>query len=276
MFSPDILVHIADLGPSVLMTPSADTDLLLDRSYEDTETTPLHVHEAGDGAVLEPSEEVASISNNPGYELEDLATGFARVPTNILDVASGLCIHEFARLLPDHSASDSGPHDSSSDFLRYANIERLSKFIPACDPHSKVARTCRVIMSRREVMLSMQTSLAFFVFLINVALAAWATKVHPTPAMIGSFFTGNCARIKNINIGLHFLLNVLSSLFLGAGNYCMQVVVAPTGEEVRSAHASGRYFDIGVHSIHNLRHVSWHRRVTWLGLGICSTLLHLM
>jgi hypothetical protein len=260
----------------VLMTPSADTELLLARSYGDTETTPLHIHEAGDGTVPESSEEVAGISDNPSYELEDLPTGFARVPTNILDIASGLCIHESARLLPDHSASDLGPHDSSSDCPRYANVEHFSKFIPACNPHSKVARTCRVVMSRRKVMLSMQSSLALFVFLVNVALAAWATKVHPMTAMVGSLFTGNCARIKNINIGLHFLLNVFSSLFLGAANYCMQVAVAPTGGEVRSAHASGRYFDIGVHSIHNLWHVSWHRRVTWLGLGTCSTLLHLM
>jgi hypothetical protein len=142
----------------VLMTPSADTELLLARSYGDTETTPLHIHEAGDGTVPESSEQVAGISDNPSYELEDLPTGFARVPTNILDVASGLCIHESARLLPDHSASDLGPHDSSSDCPRYANVEHFSKFIPACNPHSKVARTCRVVMSRRKVMLSMQSS----------------------------------------------------------------------------------------------------------------------
>lgn len=56
-----------------------------------------------------------------------------------------------------------------------------------------------------------------------------------------------------MNIGIHLLLNVLSSLFLGAGNYCMQILVAPTGAEVQLAHKSGIYFDIGIHSIYNLR-----------------------
>lgn len=125
-------------------------------------------------------------------------------------------------------------------------------------------------------MLATQTTLAFVVFLANIAWTVWATKSHPASGVIGSLSIGRCSRIRNVNIGIHLLLNIFSSLFLGAGNYCMQILVAPTGAEVLSAHDSGTYFDIGIHSIHNLRRINWNRKLLWLGLGICSTLLHLM
>jgi hypothetical protein len=210
------------------------------------------------------------------FELDEITRGFARVPTEILDVASGLCVQESARLLSEASGSGRENHACNSDCQHYASIATLSKFIPDCDPDNKAARTCRVVMSRRHVMLAVQTSLAFLVFLLNVAWTTWARKSHPTSTMIGTLFMGDCSRIKSINLGLHLLLNAFSSLFLGAGNYCMQILVAPTGQEVRRAHDSGTYFDIGIHSIHNFWHVTRYRKMAWLGLGICSTLLHLM
>ena len=252
------------------------TDRASADSCQESETGSLNQR----AAVGDPAQ--ASAETNEGadtvesYELDDLTTGFARIPTDVLDVAGGLGLQETSHLLLDSSAGDNETPVSNSGYPRYADVGLLSKFIPACDPYDKSARTCRVVMSRRRVMLSVQASLAFLVFLMNVAWTVWATKRHPTSAMIGNILTGNCTHIRNINIGLHLLLNGFSSLFLGAGNYCMQVVVAPTSSEVRAAHASGRYFDIGIHSMRNLQHITKYRRATWLGLGICSTLLHLM
>lgn len=237
-----------------------------------------------------PVTETAGLADNfigvENYELENLWY-FARVPTDIANIASGLREpqgnrpqesrpEETVRLLSDTLQDGSVVSGTELMSLRYASRKIISKFIPDCDPNNKRARTCRVVMSRRKVMLSIQTTLAFVVFLANIALTAWATKSHPTSSVIGSLSIGRCSRIRNVNIGIHLLLNVLSSLFLGAGNYCMQILVAPTGAEVRSAHESGTYFDIGIHSIHNIRHITWHRKLFWFGLGICSTLLHLM
>jgi hypothetical protein len=258
------------------MSLSTDTDVSLARDCEGSE---IEASRADTASVAESPALTGTIeraANDESFELDEFIRGFARVPTEILDVASGLCVQESTRLLSGSSESRHEPHASNSDSQRYASIAALAKFIPACDPYDKAARTCRVRMSRRKVMLGVQTLLAFLVFLLNVAWTAWARKTHPTSIVIGTLLTGDCSRIKNFNLGLHLLLNAFSSLFLGAGNYCMQVLVAPTSQEVRKAHDSGTYFDIGVHSIHNFWHITRYRKIAWLGLGICSTLLHLM
>lgn len=202
------------------------------------------------------------------YELDDLEF-FSPIPTDIANIAGGLREprdnrpqenrpEETIRLLPGTLEDDSAVSGTESMPPRYVNRESISQFIPDCDPNNKRARTCRVMMSRRKAMLATQTTLAFVVFLANIAWTVWATKTHPASGVICSLSIGRCSRIRNVNIGIHLLLNVLSSLFLGAGNYCMQILVAPTGTELRSAHDSGKYFDIGIHSIHNLRHITWY------------------
>jgi len=79
-----------------------------------------------------------------------------------------------------------------------------------------------------------------------------------------------------INTGAHVILNVLSSLFLGAGNYYMQVLVAPSAESIRKRHASGKHLDIGVQSIGNLQFAAKDNKVLWWALGSVSLLLHLL
>lgn len=197
----------------------------------------------------------------------DYLNVFDRVPTDIVNIASGLREtpesglqksrpDETIHLLSDTLQEDGAVSDTESIPLRYASRERISTLILECDPSNKRARTCRVIMSRRKIMLATQTSLAFLVFLANIVWTAWAAKSHPASGVIGGLLIGRSSQIKNVNIGVHLLLNISSSLFLGAGNYCMQILVAPTGGEVRSAHAFGKYFDIGIHSIHNLRYIT--------------------
>lgn len=236
--------------------------------------------------VTETTEPAVNAVEIDYSELDNLVF-FARVPTDIANIASGLHEplvdrpqesrpEETIPLLSDTLEDDSQVSGTESMSSRYASRESISRFIPDCDPNSKRARTCRVVMSRRKVMLATQTTLALVVFLANIACTAWALVSHPASGVIGSLSVGRCSRIRDVNIGIHLLLNVLSSLFLGAGNYCMQILVAPTGTEVQSAHESGTYFDIGIHSIHNLRRITWHRKLLWLGLGICSTLLHLV
>jgi len=258
------------------MSLFTDTDTSRARGYDQSETEALKADTANNEATPALTSGIERAANNENFELDDFTRGFTRVPTEMLDVVSGLCVQESTGLLSDSPESGRELRASNSECQRYANIAALSKFIPACDPYDQSARTFRVVMSRRRVMLAVQTSLACLVFVLNLTWTIWTAKTHPTSAVIGTLFAGNCSRIKNINLGLHLLLNALSSLFLGAGNYCMQVLVAPTGQEVRTAHESGRYFDIGIHSLHNFWHITRYRKIAWLGLGLCSTILHLM
>ena len=85
-----------------------------------------------------------------------------------------------------------------------------------------------------------------------------------------------CDAIQNLNRWGHLLINVLSTVLLSGSNYCMQCLSAPTRSDINSAHLGGRWLDIGVPSIHNLRWISKKRLYLWLVLGLSSLPLHLL
>jgi hypothetical protein len=115
---------------------------------------------------------------------------------------------------------------------------------------------------------------ASVVFTVNLIITVWGSVTHREDE--GLLKEGDCGRIKNINSGLHILINILSTILLSGSNYCMQCLSAPTRKEVDRAHATRRWLDIGVPSFRNLRHISRWRLALWLLLGISSLPLHLL
>ena len=93
---------------------------------------------------------------------------------------------------------------------------------------------------------------------------------------LGTLQQASCADVKKTDMWLHLLINVLGTLLLGASNYCMQCMTAPTRQEVDRAHQEHKWVDIGVHSTRNLARVSRSRLFLWLLLGISSIPLHLL
>lgn len=109
----------------------------------------------------------------------------------------------------------------------------------------------------------------------NIALTAWAQARFGTQNGIGTIYLGSCAKAKRLDLWLHLLINILSTLLLGASNFCMQLLVAPTRAEVNEAHEKSFWLDIGTPSVRNLRKIARIRVLTWLCLGFSSALLHL-
>lgn len=93
---------------------------------------------------------------------------------------------------------------------------------------------------------------------------------------IGTIFQGQCSTVRTYDSALHVAINVLSTLLLGASNYCMQILVAPTRQEVDRAHGKSSWLDIGIPSVRNFREMNWKRRVGWTNLALSSATLHLM
>lgn len=89
-------------------------------------------------------------------------------------------------------------------------------------------------------------------------------------------FEGDCTKTRNLNIGSHLLINILSTLLLSASNYGMQCLSSPTRSEVDKAHAKRHWLDIGVLSIRNTHNISKRRVRLWLLLGASSLPLHLL
>lgn len=53
---------------------------------------------------------------------------------------------------------------------------------------------------------------------------------------IRDIFNDDCVTAKKLNLWLHLLINVLSTILLGISNFYMQLLVVPTRHEVDKAH----------------------------------------
>ena len=115
---------------------------------------------------------------------------------------------------------------------------------------------------------------ASVVFFVNLSATIWISTTHKEIEDILS--EGECEHIKDLNRGFHVLINVLSTILLSGSNYCMQCLSAPTRDDLDAAHAVGRWLEVGIPSIWNLRHIGRRRLYLWLLLGFSSLPLHLL
>ncbi|PYI03206.1 hypothetical protein BO78DRAFT_410014 [Aspergillus sclerotiicarbonarius CBS 121057] len=91
-----------------------------------------------------------------------------------------------------------------------------------------------------------------------------------------TIYEGSCSRAKAWTTGLHLLINVLSTIVLGASSYCMQCLTAPSRTEVDRAHEERVWLHIGVASPRNLAWAGRFRVVLWLLLAATSLPIHLI
>ncbi|KAI9769198.1 MAG: hypothetical protein M1840_004327 [Geoglossum simile] len=59
-------------------------------------------------------------------------------------------------------------------------------------------------------------------------------------------------------------------------NYAMQLLAAPTREELDKAHASRKTLDVGIQSSRNLLRTKGSRRMAWIAIALTSTPIHLI
>ncbi|KAJ5954344.1 hypothetical protein N7501_008623 [Penicillium viridicatum] len=115
--------------------------------------------------------------------------------------------------------------------------------------------------------------------IIFIAVAAGLSNGNAENSAFSSFqvmYKGSCVLSKRWNIALHLIINVLSTGILGASNYCMQSLVAPSREEVDKHHARGRWLDIGCSSVRNLFVIGRSRLALWLVLLVTAIPFHLL
>ncbi|KAF9060839.1 hypothetical protein BDP27DRAFT_1429602 [Rhodocollybia butyracea] len=116
---------------------------------------------------------------------------------------------------------------------------------------------------------------AGIVLLINfIILLVCAIKTGGSIG-VAQLFEGDCNTVDNATLVIHLVINVLSTLLLSASNYVMQSLSAPTRTEVDRAHEKGLWVDIGLQSMHNLKHTSPWKRLVWTLLSVSSIPLHL-
>lgn len=126
--------------------------------------------------------------------------------------------------------------------IRYAKIAHLSSWFPEADPSHERAQTFRTWLSRRRTILLTACTTSTIVCLVNLI----GTIVMYTKLDNGRLFHGKCNTSGMLSSTLHLGINILSSILLGASNLAMQLLSAPTREEIDAAHSKREWLDIGI------------------------------
>ena len=121
-----------------------------------------------------------------------------------------------------------------------------------------------------------QIVLGVSILILNLALTIWCYAALPIEKGVATIYQGQCAKTKDLVTVLHLATCILSSLLLGASNYCMQMLSAPTRKDVDAAHARRKWLNIGVASFKNLLYVDRRNAFVYFLLGISSIPLHLL
>jgi hypothetical protein len=159
-------------------------------------------------------------------------------------------------------------------FSKSYNMEDTSYDEQKTSPRRRKSWRTRLSGWRGGVAMSIAVS--SLVLLLNIILAIIAaTKWDPIEG-IATSYTGDCTVAARWTTAVHLVINILSSLLLGASNYCMQRLVAPTRKEVDNAHAQRKWLDIGIPSVRNLRLIDKHRMLPWFMLFLSSVPLHFL
>ena len=118
--------------------------------------------------------------------------------------------------------------------------------------------------------------IAFSVLMINISVFAWASSDHKVVKRSGTLYQGKCDQAKRINTLVQAGINVVATLLLGASNYCMQCLSAPTREEIDSAHPKKTVLHIGVPSFTNIKNINRYRMSVWVLLGLSALLIYFL
>lgn len=114
------------------------------------------------------------------------------------------------------------------------------------------------------------------VLLVNLIILIYTIYKTGGLSSSGLVFQGDCDTVDHLDIGIHLVINILSTLLLGASNYVLQSLSALTRMEVDEAHERGSWLDIGLQSIDNLKYTSRWKRLVWIFLSAASIPLHLL
>lgn len=89
-------------------------------------------------------------------------------------------------------------------------------------------------------------------------------------------YEADCGTTTKINVLLHLLVNIFSTIILASSNFFMQVLNAPTRKEVDDVHMKGKWLNIGISSFRNAFFLSRFKLLAWLSLLLTSIPLHVI
>lgn len=95
------------------------------------------------------------------------------------------------------------------------------------------------------------------------------------PVGTTELFSGQCSHAVNINRVLQALLALIAIGVSVSSDFFMRLASSPTVADLREAHSQGRSLDIAVHSLRNVRHMSYWRTFGWITLILLAVPIQL-
>ncbi|KAK0638170.1 hypothetical protein DIS24_g10097 [Lasiodiplodia hormozganensis] len=124
-------------------------------------------------------------------------------------------------------------------------------------------------------------ALAASVLAINIGFLIWAVLPSSSVKLdkksgLGVLYRGDSDTMDELSRVIHLVVNVLGTLLLGASNYSLQIMLAPTRAEVDHAHRKRDWVDVGAQSLRNLKFIGRGRALVCAALAVSSLPLHLL
>ena len=176
------------------------------------------------------------IRGNPDYDTgRKRSSSYKDGPVELQDFSDSKPTkrHSYAAL-----ATPEAYPDSSTSPLR-SNVSKDS-LRPPSDIYKQLPAPPRSRWSGWRFTVASGCVTAIFVFICNISLLGWSHNLPLSKTNNLLLFEGSCPKTKTTDTVVHLIINVLSTLLLGASNYAMQVLVAPTRENIDAAHPKGR------------------------------------
>lgn len=89
-------------------------------------------------------------------------------------------------------------------------------------------------------------------------------------------YQGSCSTTRDLKVGLHLLINVLSMAMTATSSYCCTILMAPSREDVDKAHSMGTWLSIGVSSWRNFRNLGRSSQALWSLLLLTSLTIQMV
>lgn len=117
-----------------------------------------------------------------------------------------------------------------------------------------------------------------FIFILNTSIFIFFATRNGLQENLNDLYSQTCHNVEIIDMVIHLLINIFSTIVLAASNFCAQILSAPTRGEVTEAHEKGDWLDIGAPGFRNLLgcRIAFKRKVLWVGLALSSVPLHLL
>lgn len=181
--------------------------------------------------------------------------------------------HEAFELLESASAAAARPCSTGATSAWYARTTLRSGKGYSQLPRGNAQTT---IYHGWRLGASVSCVLVGICLILNVVATIYVLKNYPPGGDgLGVLMDSDCTKVRSLNSKFHYAINVIATVLVGASNYNMQCLTAPTRHEIDKGHAKGTWLDIGVLSVRNLRHIRAGKTVLWLALLVSSLPLHL-